>query len=80
MGSGCIAELSLQAVTDMAKTHGLLAVKLTEIPREQRLQAARRVAREGEIEPADLIVAALYPSDRVYFVRAQAAGELPVAA
>lgn len=62
------------------KTHGLLAVKLNEIPRDQRLQAARRVAREGSTEPADLITAALFPSDKIYFVRAQAAGELPAAA
>ena len=63
------------------KTYGLLAVKLSEIPRDQRLQAARRVAREGTEEPADdLIVAALFPSDKIYFVRAQAAGELPCAA
>lgn len=62
------------------KTHGLLAVKLTEIPRDQRLQAARRVAREGSEEPANLITAALFPSDKIYFVRAQAAAELPAAA
>lgn len=64
----------------LRKTHGLLAVKLTEIPRDQRLQAARRVAREGSAEPGDLVMAALFPSDKVYFVRAQAAGELPAAA
>ena len=80
MGSGCIAELSLQAVIHMAKTDGLRAVKLSEIPRDQRLQAARRVAREGTHEPADLITAALFPSDKLYFVRAQAFGELPCAA
>ena len=62
------------------KQHGLLAVKLTEIPREQRLSAARRIAHEGTEEPTDIIVAALFPSDKVYFVRAQAAGELPCAA
>ena len=65
---------------DSVKKHGLLAVKLSEIPRDQRLQAARRVAREGTEEPADIIVAALFPSDKVYFVRAQAAGEFPCAA
>ena len=64
----------------MAKTHGLLAIKLTEIPRDQRLQAARHIAREGTEEPVDVIVAALFPSDKIYFVRAQAAGELPAAA
>ena len=62
------------------KSYGLAAVKLSEIPRDQRLQAARRVAREGTEEPADLIVAAFFPSDRIYFVRAQALGELPAAA
>lgn len=64
----------------MRKTHGLRAIKLTDIPREQRLQAARRAARCGAAEPADLITAALFPSDKVYWVRAQALGELPVAA
>lgn len=57
------------------KTYGLRAVKLTEIPRDQRLQAARLVAREGTHEPEDLITAALFPSDKIYFVRAQAAGD-----
>ena len=63
------------------KTHGLLAVKLTEIPLEERVRAARRAARaHAEEEPVALLLAAICPSDRIYFVRAQAAGELPAAA
>lgn len=63
------------------KTHGLLAVKLTEIPAKDRLSAARRAARaHPEEEPANLLLAAIAPSDKIYFVRAQAAGELPAAA
>lgn len=64
----------------MEKTYGLRPVKLTEIPLRDRLSAARRVARNGDGEPAELIAAALAPSSRVYWVRAQALGELPVAA
>ena len=64
----------------MAKKHGLVAVKLTEIPVKDRLSAARRVARAGNEEPDELVMAALFPSDKIYFVRAQAAGELPAAA
>ena len=63
------------------KTHGLLAVKLTEIPIEERMRAARRAARaHPDEEPTKLLLAAICPSDNVYFVRAQAAGELPAAA
>lgn len=64
------------------KKHGLLAVKLSEIPLEQRLSAARRCAREchDSDETCSVIVAAMFPSDKIYFVRAQAAGELPAAA
>ena len=63
------------------KTHGLVAVKLTEIPAKDRLSAARRAAKaHPEEEPTDLLLAAIYPSDRIYFVRAQALGELPAAA
>lgn len=63
------------------KKHGLLAVKLTDIPFDERMRAARRAARaHGEAEPTDLLLAAICPSDKVYFVRAQAAGELPAAA
>ena len=62
------------------KSYGLAAVKLTEIPVKDRLSAARRVAREGTEEPEALVMAALFPSDRIYFVRAQALGELPAAA
>jgi hypothetical protein len=74
------SHLFIQAVTLVAKKHGLLAVKLTEIPVKDRLSAARRVARDGTQEPEALVMAALFPSDKVYFVRAQAVGELPCAA
>ena len=59
------------------KTHGLLAVKLTEIPPTERLRAARRAARtHPEEEPANFLLAALCPSETVYFVRAQAAAAM----
>lgn len=65
------------------KMYGLLAVKLTEIPLEQRIRAARRAVKESchsDEETCSVLVAAMFPSDKIYFVRAQAAGELPVAA
>lgn len=66
----------------MRKQYGLRAIKLTEIPQEERLRAARRAARDAhdDQETCSLLVAALFPSDKIYFVRAQALGELPVAA
>lgn len=67
----------------MEKTYGLRAVKLTEIPVADRLRAARVAARtlahDGE-ETTDLLAAALFPSDKTYWVRAQAEPETLLAA
>ena len=64
-----------------SKSHGLRAVKLTEIPLEQRLSAARVAVRSlyQEQDGADILAAALFPSDRTYWVRAQAEPELRAA-
>lgn len=67
----------------MEKTYGLRAVKLTEIPMKDRMSAARRASKahaHTDEETCELIAAALCPSDRTYWVRAQAFGELPAAA
>ena len=65
------------------KKYGLLAVRLTDIPFEERMRAAQRAAKESchsQDETCSVMVAAINPSDKIYFVRAQAAGELPAAA
>lgn len=54
--------------------HGLIPVRLDEIPYEKRMTAARLAAREcnDEDEANEVLLAALFPSSRVHWVRAQA--------
>ena len=76
MGSGFTAELSPRTVITLEKTYGLRAVKLTDIPLDQRMSAARYAARQlcvDEAEAESILYAALLPSDTIYWVRAQAA-------
>lgn len=51
----------------------LVQVKLTEIPYPQRMAAARREGSfVGEEERLQLMMAAMFPSDTIYYVRAEA--------
>lgn len=61
-----------------AKTHGLRAVKLTEIPLEARVSAAKSVP-PSQRDP-EVLAAAFYPSDATYWVSAQAFEEFLAAA
>lgn len=47
-----------------------LPVTLRQVPEPVRFGAAQQAARRlaGEVDPLDLIYAALFPSDRVYWV------------
>lgn len=48
-------------------------MKLTEIPYPQRMAAARREGSfVGEEERLQLMMAAMFPSDTIYYVRAEA--------
>lgn len=50
----------------------LVAVRLTEIPLAQRMAAARRECQEAENdnERHEIMYAAMFPSDTLYWVRA----------
>jgi hypothetical protein len=62
-----------------SKVHGLRAVKLTDIPLQRRLRAARLACQQGSHdgkESSEILAAALFPSDQTYWVRVQAVEEL----
>jgi hypothetical protein len=54
-----------------ARRYPLKAVKLSEIPFEKRMSAARIEARYAidEEEAADIFMSAMFPSEKVYWVR-----------
>lgn len=57
------------------KVHGLRAVKLTDIPLQRRLSAARVVVKslcDESPERVDVLAAAMFPSDKTYWIRVQA--------
>jgi hypothetical protein len=59
----------------------LARVRLSEVPLEHRVRAARRIAQEcgSDAEAAELLAAALFPSQRVRWLPATAVDEvLPV--
>lgn len=59
--------------------HGLIPVRLTEIPFDKRMSAARLAARQwcvDDTEIREVMLAALFPSDSVHWVRAQAAAQV----
>lgn len=60
----------------------LTRVRLTDIPFEKRMAAARREsnAAADDEERSDLILAAMFPSDKAYYVYTADAGPLRAAA
>jgi hypothetical protein len=53
-------------------TRRCIPVRLRDVPAEKRLSAAQRLCRTAtdETEKAELLYAALFPSDRVYWIAA----------
>jgi hypothetical protein len=66
----------------MMKRCKLTPVRLTEIPFNQRMSAARRAAREAadDNERGEIMMAALFPSDKLYWVKTPIEFDLPAAA
>jgi hypothetical protein len=61
------------------KVHGLERVRLSDIGFDERMKAARIAARsfcKDEGERDAVLLAALVPSDNVYWIRRQAMSEL----
>lgn len=59
----------------------LIPVRLTEIPLEVRCAAARREGAEAtDEERASLLVVALFPSEKIYWIRGEAYDEARAAA
>jgi len=58
-------------MTVTAKLRGMEPIRLCDIPFDKRMSAARRAAREcdDDGEKAAVIFAAMFPSDRVYWIR-----------
>ncbi len=50
-----------------------LPVRLTDINLDARLRAARLAARTSTTDPGELLLAAIRPSDQVYYVEPAAA-------